>query len=195
MVFYFLIGFKNQYQRFIFDIFECILLSITPTTSPPLEAYSYYMLLRCSARSWNVWSVPPASWCACTALRSVVALFFGSLLLPKPSYILQWVPTWNSNNLGIPRSFILSWRTIPSLASHFACFLDLRVNQPYKGEKEQGASNIGNVPIFLTITSKISHRLSSRCRPFLSPFLPPQNPSTRPPPPFPIVSIVSIVTL
>ena len=79
-----------------------------------------------------------------TALRLLVFFSFGNLLLPKPRYLLQYVPTWNSNKLGMPRSFLLSWRKIPYLASCFACFLNLQVTQPCKGEKERGEINIVN---------------------------------------------------
>ena len=58
--------------------------------------------------------------------------------------MLQWVPTWNRNKLGMPRSFLLPWRTIPALALRFTRFLNFCVTQPCKGEKERGASNIGN---------------------------------------------------
>ena len=44
----------------------------------------------------------------------------------------------------MPRSFQSSWQTITSLASCFACFLDLQLTQPCKWEKERGTSNIGN---------------------------------------------------
>ena len=46
---------------------------------------------------------------------------------------------------------------------------------------------------FVTRTSTISHRWSSRCRQFLLPFRPPPSPSTRPPPPIPTASTISIV--
>ena len=89
-------------------------------------------------------SPPPTSWCACTSLRSVVFFSFVNLILPKPRYMLQWVPTWNRNGLGMPRSLLLSWRTIPDLASRFTCFLIFWVTPTYKRENEMGASNIGN---------------------------------------------------
>ena len=88
--------------------------------------------------------IPPTSWCACTALISIVLLCFGNLLFPAPRYLLQYVLTWNSKELGMPRSFLLSWQKIPSLALRFTCFLDLWVTQPCKGEKENGASSTGN---------------------------------------------------
>ena len=44
----------------------------------------------------------------------------------------------------MPISFLLTWRTIPSLVLHFLCLLDFRVTQTRKGEKERGASNKGS---------------------------------------------------
>ena len=71
-------------------------------------------------------------------------ILFCQHILPKPRYMLQWAPTWNRNELGMPRSFLLSWCKIPALVSRFSCFLNLGVTQQCKGEKERGASNIGN---------------------------------------------------
>ena len=94
----------------------------------------------------------------------------------------------------MPRSFLLSWRKIPSLtsrfASRYACFLDLRLTQPCKGEKERGESNIGN------FRNKNKHNISPMIipmPPFLSLFPPPPSPSTRPPPPIPTAFTISIV--
>ena len=44
----------------------------------------------------------------------------------------------------MPIYFLLSWWTIPSLASRFDWFLYLQVTQTCKGEKEGGTRNIGN---------------------------------------------------
>ena len=78
---------------------------------------------------------------------------------------------------------------IPSLVSRYACFLNLLVTQPCKGEKERGASNIGN------FCNKNKHNISPmiRCRPFLSLFPSPPSHSTRPPPPIPTASTISIL--
>ena len=128
---------------FYFSIFKWIFPSISPATYPPLVAYSSLLIIIWSDSSWNVRLVPPTSWYVCTALRSVVFFYFGNLLFLKPRYLLQYVHNWNSNEVGMPRYFLLMWRTIPSLDLCFAWFLSLWVNWPCKGEKERGSSNIG----------------------------------------------------
>ena len=62
----------------------------------------------------------------------------------------------------MPRSFLFSWWTIPSLVLRFACFLNLQVTQPCEGGKERGASNIGN------FCNKTKHNIS----PMIIPMLP-----------------------
>ena len=77
-------------------------------------------------------------------------------------------------------------------ASRFACFLDLRVTQLCKGEKERGASNIGN------FCNKNKHNISPMIivmPPVFLAFSPPPIPLTHPPPPIPTASTISIVML
>ena len=132
-------------------------------------------LLKCMCRS-------PDSWCACASLRSVVFFSYCNLWFPKPRYM-------NINELGMPRSLLLLWRTIKALVLHFVSFLGLRMTQPCKKEKERGASNLGNFrnknkhnispiiillpPVSLTFftaleslsssSSTVPHRLHNQC--------------------------------
>ena len=59
--------------------------------------------------------------------------------------MLQWVPTWNINELGIPRSFLLSlWKSQPWRCASPDSLIHGWLNHT-KGEKERGACDIGFV--------------------------------------------------
>ena len=52
-------------------------------------------------------------------------------------------PSLKQQRVVYDQIILIVWQTILYWASHFSLFLNLRVTQPCKGEKERGTSNIG----------------------------------------------------